>query len=282
MRKGRRIYIEKASGTVDLFDETKLQKSLIRAGASLDVSRKVIKKVRPLLFDGVSTQQIYRWALDLLKENDSHTAARYNLKNGIMELGPSGFPFEQFIAALLREEGYSTSVSVTLLGDCISHEIDVIAERNREVHLIECKYHNLQGTLCDVKVPLYIHSRFNDIKKGVSIRFNVPEDKIFGHIYTNTGFTADAIKYGHCVGLGLFGWNHPDQGSLSQRLDQSQLYPITVLNSLNSAEKRRAIEKGIVLCKDIVTKESIFDSIGIRLSRRNLAKDEVKSLCHLY
>lgn len=279
MAHPKKIYIEKSSGKVDLFDESKLLRSLMRAGATVSGAKKVVKQLRGRLFDGATTHQIYEWAFDLLKESDASTATRYNLKNSIMELGPSGFPFEQFVAALLREEGYSTRVSVILEGKCVKHEVDVVAEKNGEMHLIECKYHNLQGTLCDVKIPLYIKSRFDDVLEVLVLNNKIKRNKVVGHIYTNTGFTSDAISYASCIGIGLTGWNFEEDNSLRYRLDQLRLYPVTVLTSLNKSDKLRLIEKGVVLCKEILKNPECLESAGIRLSRRVAAISEVEALC---
>ena len=82
-----------------------------------------------------------------------------------MELGPSGFPFEKFVAAIIKEEGYQTEVGVIVQGACVTHEVDVVATTDHQHIMVECKYHNQQGRVNDVKIPLYIQSRFLDIEK---------------------------------------------------------------------------------------------------------------------
>ena len=57
-------------------------------------------------------------------------------------------------------------VNQFLEGVCVTHEIDVLVENDIHVLLIECKYHNKQGLLSDVKVPLYIHSRYRDVQES--------------------------------------------------------------------------------------------------------------------
>jgi predicted RecB family endonuclease len=55
-----------------------------------------------------------------------------------MSLGPSGFLFEQFFSEILKNYGYKTKINVFLKGKIITHEIDIIAEKNKK-YMIECK-----------------------------------------------------------------------------------------------------------------------------------------------
>ena len=75
----------------------------------------------------------YSFLLLLLKNQSQTYAARYSLKRAIMSLGPQGFPFEQYLAALLRHYGYRTYTNQIFAGQCITHEIDVVAEKSKEM-----------------------------------------------------------------------------------------------------------------------------------------------------
>ena len=75
---------------------------------------------------------------------------------------------------------------------CVTPEIDVLAENDRHVLLIECKYHNKQGLFSDVKVPLYIHSRYRDVQE--SWNKTSPKKPLECWVVTNTRFSADAVK----------------------------------------------------------------------------------------
>ena len=93
------MIIKKASGEEVEFSVDKLRTSLSRSGASKQVIESILQEVKSHLFPGISTKRIYKLAFSLLKKEAKPSAARYQLKNAIMELGPSGFPFEKFIAA---------------------------------------------------------------------------------------------------------------------------------------------------------------------------------------
>ena len=111
-----------------------------------------------------------------------------------MGLGPTGFPFEKYIAEILKEYGYATKVGEVVKGYCVSHEVDVIAQKGKECFMIECKYHNKRGRRLDVKVAMYIYARFLDIKRAQE---KIKEHKKHFHqawLVTNTKCTREAIR----------------------------------------------------------------------------------------
>jgi len=72
-----------------------------------------------------------------------------------MELGPTGYPFERFIGAILEHQGYRVEIGIFAKGHCVMHEVDVIADMDDLRYMVECKFHNRQAHNSDVKVPLY-------------------------------------------------------------------------------------------------------------------------------
>lgn len=168
--KKKTVNITKASGERVPFSEEKLENSLRRSGASEEQVGEVVREIRKELYEGMGTGKIYRKAFDKLRKKSRSQAARYKLKKAIMELGPSGYPFEHFVAALLEQQGFQTRVGMVIQGRCVSHEIDIIALKNEKKILAECKFHNRPGVKCSVRVPLYIHSRFRDVTMGFETR----------------------------------------------------------------------------------------------------------------
>lgn len=272
--------VTKSSGEKIPFSEDKVRSSLRKSGADDEQINLIIDEIRNQLYEGMSTKKIYKIAYSLLKSGSRHHAARYHLKYAIMELGPSGFPFEKFIAELLKTEGYKTKTSQILQGKCVTHEIDIIAEKGNEQLLVECKYHNQQGISCNVKIPLYIHARFNDIEEHLAKKNEYHSMNRRGWIVTNTRFTADAITYGGCSGLGLLGWDHPFGKGLKDRIDKQRLYPITCLTSLTSIEKQKLLDKEIVLWTELLKKTDLLRSIGIKSVRAYTILNEVSQLCN--
>jgi len=278
-----KISIVKMSGVTDEFIPTKLEHSLRRSGAKEDVIKEVIERVTAYLYEGISTKEIYKMAFSLLRKKSRPAAARYKLKKALFELGPTGFPFEKFIAEILKREGFHTKVGVLVKGHCVQHEIDVVAEKDDDLYMVECKFHNEQGRLCDVKVPLYIHSRFRDVEKQwmKNENENGNENKKIhqGWIYTNTRFSNDALEYGNCSGLKLIGWNYPAKGNLKNKIDHFGLHPITSLTTITKNEVMLLLEKGVVLCQDVCEDASLLNSIGISKIRQSKIMNESRSLC---
>lgn len=273
------LIVTKASGEQTLFSEEKIRASLQRSGADPDQIDFILQEVKKQLYNGITTRNIYKIAFALLKSGSRHQAARYHLKYAIMELGPSGFPFEKYIAELLKFEGYKTQIGQILQGKCVTHEIDIIAEKDSNEVLIECKYHNQQGISCNIKIPLYIHARFNDIEAHALKKANNLSKNRKGWIVTNTRFTADAIQYAGCSGIHLLGWDHPFEKGLKDKIDQSKLYPITCLTSLTIAEKRQLLDREIVMCRELQNNRKLLPAIGVKPGRMATILNEVHQLC---
>ena len=276
------INIVKYSGDVVAFDVEKLINSLKRSQASEKLIEQIVAQVQDQLYDGITTKKIYQMAFKMLKGKSRVSASKYKLKKALMELGPSGFPFEKLVGKLLAHEGFSTQVGVIVQGNCVQHEVDVIAQKDNTHYMIECKYHSDQGRFCNVKIPLYIHSRFLDVEKQWE-RQKGHEAKLHkGGVYTNTRFTSDAVKYGKCVGLLLTSWDYPIGDGLKDRIDKSGLHPLTALTTLTKAEKTKLLDEGIVLCKELHETPKILEQVGVPKSRHKKVLEDSRELCGIH
>nr|WP_321230033.1 ATP cone domain-containing protein [uncultured Psychroserpens sp.] len=273
------IEIIKSSGEKVKFSLDKLRSSLKRTGADDTIVNQILDKVRDELYQGISTKEIYNRAFALLKKNKSFLASKYKLKKAIYELGPTGFPFERFVSAILRYSGFETKVGTILQGECVSHEIDVIAFKNSEATIIECKFHSEQGLNCNVKIPLYINSRFQDIKAHWIKSSKNEEVLTPGWVVTNTRFTKDALQYGNCCGLYLLSWDHPKNNGLKDRIDRLGLYPITVSTLLTNREKQFLLSRDVVLCRELKNDSFFLDHLGVSETRKEKILNEISQLC---
>jgi hypothetical protein len=246
----------KASGEIEPFAEDKLRRSLQRSGAKPAVVDGVVLAVTEKLYPGITTKALYRLAHRELKRAARPSALRYRLKRAIMELGPSGFPFERLIAAMFAAEGYRCQVDLTLRGACVHHEVDVVAEKGREKILVECKYRNQPGYRTDVKVALYVGARAADLASTEAGR----HDSFW--LVTNAKFTADAAQYGACAGLRLLGWDFPARDGLERRLERHGLFPLTCLSSLSRSDKKRLLESGLILLSDLGERPDELNRLG--------------------
>ena len=164
-------------------------------------------------------------------------------------------------------------------GHCVQHEVDIIAEKDSRHFMIECKFHSDQGRKCDVKNPLYIHSRFQDVEKAWRQQPGHSQKFHQGWLVTNTRFTTDAIQYGTCAGLYLVSWNHPRKDSLKERISRLGLHPLTCLATLTKKEKQFLLDKGIVLCKELCRNEQWLKEMGLPPSRIGKVLEEASSIC---
>ncbi|EJF08574.1 restriction endonuclease [Pontibacter sp. BAB1700] len=274
------LVVTKASGEKVLFSVGKLRHSLRKSGADEQQADEVLRQLAPELTSGISTRKIYRKAFGILRRLSNTAAARYSLKQGIMQLGPSGFPFEKFVAEILRAQGYTTEIGVFVDGHCVRHEIDVIALKDGKRAMIECKYHNMHRNKSDVKVPMYIQSRFKDVEKvwPSEHEYEVRFHEVW--VMTNTRFTEDAIRFASCMQMRLIGWDYPAKGGLKDLVDSFHLYPLTCLTTLTNSEKQRLLDQKIVLCSELLHEEELLQSIGLRDDRAKRVLKEVENLCN--
>lgn len=252
----KKYTIRKASGKKESFNPEKLKASLIYSGAASEVIEDILLHAEDWMYEGISTQEIYKIVFRLLKKKSKSNAMNYRLKQGLLELGETGFPFEHLVGEIFKRQGYSVEVGVVVEGRCVKHEMDVIATKEREQKLVECKYSGDQGKHVGVQVPLYVRSRVDDIvmKRKDMRKFSGLE--FSGYVVTNTRFSEDAIDYGECSKLNLLGWSYPPGNGLKDLISRERIYPITVLSYLTKKEKEMFMDAGVVTCKQL------YDQMG--------------------
>jgi hypothetical protein len=275
----KKVFIVKADGTREEFDPLKLEDSLRRAKTSEETVRKIVSHIYREIQDGISTEKIYAHAFELLHKFERPVAARYSLRKAISELGPSGFPFEKFIAEVLKARGFEAITNQIVQGKCVDHEMDVVAWNNSKLFMAEAKFHNEFGLKSDFKVALYIKARFDDLL-GEMFHFGGKERKLDqGWLITNTKFTEKAIRYAECAGVRLIGWNYPKENNLHDMIADVNLHPVTCLTSLSGAEKRLLLERGITLCKTLREDSQALKALGLSAEKIAQVVTETDYLC---
>ncbi len=275
------ITITKADGARELFEQTKLEDSLRNAGGNEQIIDEIIEHIGKEMYDGMPTHEIYSRAFKLLRNHSMPVAIKYSLRRALSELGPDGFPFEKYIAKLFQAWGYETVTDQTVMGVCVSHEIDVVAWNKEDLAMIEAKFHNELGMKSDIKVALYIKARFDDLKGNTFDFGGIKRTLTSGWLITNTKFTDQAIKYGECNGLKMMGWNYPKKGNLQDIIEELHLHPFTCLESITNEQKKNLLDKGIVLCTDIYNNQTILNDIGIKNDDAIKIINEIKEVCSL-
>ncbi|MFZ5954239.1 MAG: ATP cone domain-containing protein [Candidatus Dependentiae bacterium] len=272
--------MKKSTGEFENFDREKLKRSLIASGASDELANKIVEDIEINLANFTTTEDIFQYILDHLQKESSVLAARYNLKKALLQFGPTGFPFEKFVAEIFKEVKYEIQLNRIVAGWCVEHEVDIILKKNDEFSLVECKFHNEQRYRVHVQVALYTDARFHDIEKKWK---SENEEVKLTHpwIITNTKFTYESLKYGSCKQMKLVSWNYPKEKSLARLIDNYGLYPITTLISLTLKQKKFLIEHGFVLCKDVKKNITLLKSAGIKGDNLNQIIKECELICDI-
>jgi hypothetical protein len=272
------IIIKKQNGELEVFNSEKLRKSLLRSNTSIISADSIVKKVEDSIVENATTDEIYREAFKLLKESEKASALRYSIRRSLIELGPSGFPFEKFIEKVFQKRGYQTKVDQILNGSCAEHEIDVVALSPKdELFLTEVKFHNELYLKSDTKVALYIKARFDDLKNEEFHMFGKKLKPKRMLLVTNTKFTSSAIKYAECVEMDLISWDYPEKGNLHDLVYESDTYPITILESISNTEKISLISEGIITCEDLIESKLLNQFNPEKISKIKLEVESINT-----
>jgi len=269
------IYIKKESGERAVFSEQKYRASLRRSGASDQLIEDVWAAVAPHMYDGMTTHELYRHTYEILhKKERKSVAGRYNLKQAIMQLGPSGFSFEKYIAEILKRQGYDVLVDQEVPGKCVSHEVDVVAVKAHDRFIIECKFHHEAGVYCSIQTVLYMKARYDDIQAR-------PHKLAYTDCWlvTNAKFSSVAIQYGECVGMKMLAWSYPAGNSLEKIVDAQGLHPVTCLASLPKPGLAKLLQAGVVLCCDISKHRGLLSSAHLNEKKIDEIVQEAQEIC---
>lgn len=247
--------IIKAGGQRVQYDEQKVRRSMKRTGANEKVIDRVISEIDTKLFDGITTTELYGLVRNALKRTNTGFAERYNLRQGILRLGPAGFKFEKYVASILRSYGWNAYVpEEEIEGSCVSHEVDVVAEKDNRRIFIEAKFRNRFNDHVNLKDTMATWSRFLDLVDASAVGKGMHFDEPW--IVTNARFSDRAKKFGVCKGIHMVGWSFPEERPFASMVDNMELYPVTVLDDLQSSELEAFSELGLMLCKEVAVQEN--------------------------
>lgn len=270
--------IFKADGTQEDFKPKKLISSLKMAGAGQHEINTIVQKIESSLVEGATTSEIYRKAFELLRSSKDPIAARYSLRRAVIGLGPTGFPFEDFLGRLFEAEGYRTKRRLTLRGKCATHEIDLAAYSNEHTFIAEAKFHARPGIKTDLQVAMYSYARYLDlVDKKVCMGDQCGIVTLL--LATNTKFTSAAVKYAACTGIKLLSWDYPRGDSLHDKISRSRAYPITVLTTISNSQKQILLQNGVILCSDILKRPNILNNLNLGGKKTDSLLHEISLLC---
>lgn len=271
------LHITKADGTTEYFKVEKLRRSLRRAGATPQEVNEIIAVIEPELYEGMPTQEIYRRAFTLLRERELPIAARYSLRRALFNIGPTGFPFELLLGKLFTAEGYQVKTGIVISGKCAEHEIDIAAFNETHSFVAEAKFHARPGIKTDLQVAMYSYARLLDLKDNRICQEDICAIKEFWLI-TNTKFTSAVERYCECVGVNLLSWDYPRHNNLHDRLQRHRLYPITVLQGLTPSQTSVLIDRGIIVCQDLLDQPHILRHLHLPTRRQESLLQEANEI----
>jgi hypothetical protein len=271
-KKIRKKSILKSSGNTEYFSPKKLQSSIERTGLPTKECKEITKEIEKTIVPGISTKEIYKNAIKLVKKKSNTAAVHYSLKKALTALGPTGYEFENFVAKYFEELGFTTYVGITLQGEFVRHEVDIVASKANYNIYVECKFHN-STQKNDIKTVLYIKARWDDLKNG-------PDGKYLREYYiiSNTAFTTDAIEYAQGTGLKLLGINAPEEHSFLDEIRKYKLFPITSLRRLKKNILQQLLAKKIFLCRDLLKERRLLLKLEMAPLEIDIIFNDIKNI----
>jgi len=248
------LFVINARGEKEPFSFKKVYRSAKRSGASNKTAREVAETIEKEAYPGIKTLEIFDRIKKILKITAPEAALKFNIKEGMRRLGPTGFAFERYVGEILKNLGYGVKLNQFLPAKCVrSYEIDFLAEKEETIYVGECKYRYNFGGIVSSQDALTNYARFLDICQGHYFKASRYKNyKVRTMLVTNTKFSDRSIDYCRCVGVDLLGWSYPRKRGLENIIDAEKLYPVTILPALKKYIKKALVEEKIMLARDVL------------------------------
>jgi len=272
------MMIVKSTGEKVAYKAEKIAETLRRVGAKPELVQHVTQNVTARVKAGMTTKAVYAIVRAELRKESRCFAHRYNLREGLLKLGPAGFKFEKYVASILQAYQYEADTPRDeIMGKCVRHEVDVIAAKGGKRMMIEVKFRNKFEDPVTLKDAMSTWARWIDLNEGATQRGTALYDEVW--LVTNGRFSDRAFEFGTCKGIKLVDWNSKDH-SLARMVDHTVLYPVTILDELKQWELEKFSQKGLMLCRQVTTKKPgvLAESTGIPLERAQSIIDRCKEV----
>ena len=249
------VFVTKANGYKQQFDRDKVIATCLRMGATPEVAAQIAEKVERHLYEGISTRQILQMIFRYLRSYKPAVKYRFDLRRALSLMEPKP-EFETFMRVLLAHSGFEVEGNWILRGKCGEHEVDAIARKDGVTYFVEVKhhtsYHALTG-LDESRIAQAILEDVNDAYEAGTLKLKVDQ----AMIVTNTRYSDHAIQYGGCKNIFQIGWGSPQGLGLRDMIEQGKLYPLSSLRGIRSDVKRRLVNAGIVLIKQLLKADGV-------------------------
>ena len=263
----KNVYVTKFDGSRQPFERRKVVRTCVRMGASEEAANEIVDRIEGSLYDGIRTKIILRMVFKYMKKYKPEIGHQIDLRSAISLLR-SKPDFERFVALLLEEQGYSVETNQFVEGECITHEVDAIAVKGKEIVYVEVKHHDAPHTYTGVEVALETYARFLDMQAGCKIGKN----KICftrAALVCNTKLSDAAEHYADHKNILHIGWNSPKDRGLEMLVTEHKLYPITLLKGMDKDTAIRLADHGVILLKQLVCadEERLSERSGVPKTR---------------
>ena len=244
----RKIFITNVQGERELFSLSKVYKSAKRVGATNQEAKKIAAVVEQEIYPGIKTTEIFMKVREMLEKKDQKSVMRFNLREAMRKLGPTGYSFEKYAGEIFKSMGYKVSLNLYIPGKCATYEIDFLAEKDNFVYIGECKYHALPEGKVDLQIALANCARFHDILATGKLTGK----EVKSILVTNTKLTSEAIRFSECKDIDLLGWRYPREQGLEYLIESRNLYPLTILPSFSGRLSESLSNHKTMLVKNVL------------------------------
>lgn len=260
--------IVKWDGRREQFDLNKLQRSLLRLGAPLEVAKNVSEQIEREAYPGMTSKEIFDLATAKLNLHEPAISLREDLKTSLAKM-KGGSDFEEYVRLIFRAHGYTVKGNRVIQGRCVAHEIDGIAESGDECIYLEVKHHSSVHSYTPFDVTLAAKAKWDDLQSGYE---SGSTSYCFSRVLVvnNTRLSVHASQYAECVGIDHLGWNAPLGRGIDCMIEEKGLYPITILKTLHKEERDILSTNGILTLRQLETTSGVD---GIHELRLNELKD---------
>lgn len=241
-------FVTKSDGSKVLFARDKIVATCVRARADTTVAKEIAQLVESTLPDGSTTHQIYDFVIREMEKRSPRAAALFGIRNAIADLDSESF--ERYTKAILEANGWKCLWNQILQGRASEHQIDVIAQRDGETWVVECKRHFNPHRWCGLDVALQVQARLEDLRDGSSEHKN--KYQFAGvWIFTNTKFSEHAKTYANAKAIRMTGWRSGEFG-IEKLVEEKKVWPVTMLK-IDLATKSKLLANHIITVNDILT-----------------------------
>ena len=250
------MYIIKANGEKEEFEKEKIIRTLSRSDVERNKAEEIAKEIEKNVSEGDTTRYIYKLILKELDKLEPISSFVYKLREAISKI--DSLKFELYIKQVLEANGYTCIWNKVINGDCITHQIDIIAEKDF-IYFVECKHHLNHHKMFGLGGVLEIQARLEDLKDGYKKgknKFNFKQ----AWLINNAKISNHAKRYAKAKNIKLTGWRFGGDESLEWLVQKKKIYPISVLK-IDENSKKRLFNNNILTIQDLFKKSDFVRKI---------------------